>query len=164
MATKVLDNIEEKALWTITKYADDSAYKAGNPFAVEEVNGNVLLNEGINELWTLLCSSGGTKFDNSNAFLAVGDSTTSADATQSGLLGSNKFYKAVDSGSPSFGTQQKATWVATFTGSEANFQWREFSVSNGGSDSNVNLNRKVSDQGTKVTDQVWELTLEITLQ
>jgi len=36
-------------------------------------------------------------------------------------------------------------------------------VANGNSDSAVNLNRKVSSQGTKISGQIWELTLEITL-
>ena len=125
--------------------------------------GNVMLNEGINELWTLVCSSSGTLFDNSNAYLGVGDGTTAEDATQTGLVGTNKLYKAMDASYPTYGTSQKATWRATFEGSDANFDWQEFTVANGSDDSAKNLNRKVSDQGTKTSGQQWQLSLEITL-
>jgi len=127
--------------------------------------GNVLLNEGINELWTIACSaSSGTKFDNSNAYLGVGDSSTAEDAAQTGLQAvTNKFYKAMDASYPTYGTAQKATWVSTFESADANFDWRVFTVANGNSDSAINLNRKVSSQGTKVSGQQWELVFEISL-
>jgi hypothetical protein len=157
------DGSREHAVWSIRKFASEEAHKTGVCYEDKVIDGNILLNEGINQLWTILCSSGGTKFDNSNAFLAVGDDTTSENASQTGLIGTNKFYKAVDVGYPTFGTSQKATWVCTYIGTEANFGWQEFSVANGNSNSATNLNRKVSNQGTKTSGQVWELTLEITL-
>ena len=126
-------------------------------------HGNVLLNEGINELWTLVCSSSGTKFDNANAYIGVGDSSDAEDASQTGLLGSNKAYKGMDAGFPEYGTNQKATWQATFGENEANFAWNEFTVANGSDDTAVNLNRKVSAQGTKSSGQVWQVQVEISL-
>lgn len=157
-------------LWTIRKWQNcqacgmAGACKHGNPYEVQQFKQNVLLNEGINELFTILCSSGGTKFDNGNAYLAVGDSNTAASAAQTGLQAStNKLYKAMDASYPTYGTSQKATWKSTFGGSDANFAWEEFTVANGSSDSAKNLNRKTSSQGTKVSGQTWELTLEITL-
>lgn len=125
--------------------------------------GNVMLNEGINELWTLVCSSSGTKFDNANAYLGVGDGTAAEDATQTGLQGTNKAYQGMDATYPAYGTNQKATWRATFDGSTANFGWQEFTVANGSDDTAKNLNRKVSDQGSKTSGQTWQLTLEIQL-
>jgi len=163
LADMLRDHVEHNTRWTIRKFANEEEYRIGRPYEVSTFTGNVLLNEGINELWTLVCSSGGTKFDNSNAYLGVGDGTTAESAGQTGLQGANKYYKAVDSGYPTYGTDQKATWKATFGGTEANFSWQEFTVANGNSDSAVNLNRKVSDQGTKASGQVWELTLEISL-
>jgi hypothetical protein len=155
---------ESKVTWKIRKFENEVAHLADKPFDVVEIDGNIMLNEGINELWTLVCSSSGTKFDNSNAYLGVGDSSTAENATQTGLQAAvNKLYKAMDGGYPTYGTSQKATWRSTFAGGEANFGWNEFTVANGNSDSAVNLNRKVSAQGTKVSGQVWELTLEITL-
>jgi len=129
--------------------------------------GNVMLNEGINELWTLVCSSSGTEFDNTNAYLGVGDDTTAESATQDKLQAevnaTNYLYKAMDSGYPTYGSDQKATWRATFGGSDANFSWQEFTVANGSSGTAKNLNRKVSDQGTKTSGQQWQLELSITL-
>jgi len=132
-------------------------------YAKEVFRGNCLLNEGINELWTILCSAGGTKFDSGNAYLGVGDSNTAADPTQTGLQATtNKLYKAMDSGYPTYGSAQKATWRSTFGDSEANFAWNEFTVANGGSDSAKNLNRKVESKGTK-SSGTWILTLDISL-
>ncbi len=80
-------------------------------------------------------------------------------AAQTGLVGANRTYVAVDTGYPVIATP-KCTWQATFDGTTANHPWQEFAISNG----TVNLNRKVSDQGTKISGQVWTLTLEITMQ
>ena len=148
------------SLWTIRKWHGE---KIGVPDEIVKIKKNLLLNEGINQLWTILCSSGGTKFDNSNAYLGVGDSSTAAAASQTGLQAStNKLYKAMDSGFPTYGTLQKATFQSTFGESEANFAWNEFTVANGNSDSATNLNRKVESAGTK-SGGTWELTLEIEL-
>jgi hypothetical protein len=68
----------------------------------------------------------------------------------------------MDSGCPTFGTAQKATWRATFGPDEANFAWNEITVVNGPDDTAVNLNRKVQAMGTKASGTVWIATLEIT--
>jgi hypothetical protein len=121
------------------------------------------LNSGINELWTILCSSGGTKFDNTNAQLGVGDSNTAEAATQTDLQATtNKAYVGMMSGYPTYGTNQMATWKASFDANTANYAWNEFVVRNGATALKC-LNRKVSAQGTKTSGQVWELTLQITL-
>lgn len=169
--------IRAEKLWRIRRFAseeqhaegvlmlDEAAREMCGVPAITEFRGNVLLNEGINELWTIVCSAAsGTKFDNSNAYLGVGDSATAEAASQTGLqAATNKLYKAMDGGYPTFGTSQLATWRSTFGSSEANFAWEEFTVANGNSDAAVNLNRKTSSQGTKISGQVWELSLQITL-
>lgn len=148
----------------LKKFASEEAFAKGEAYEDKFVGQNLLLNEGINELWTILCSGGGTKFDNSNAYLGVGDSTTAAAAGQTGLqAATNKAYVAMDGSYPTYGTDQKATFRSTFGSAVANFGWQEFTVANGNSDSAENLNRLVSDQGTKTAGQVWQLTLEITL-
>jgi len=153
---------ESKVVWGIKKYANDEAYRKGETFEETEFEGNLMVNEDINNLWTILCSAGGTKYDNTNAYLGVGTGTTSADATDTGLETAGVFV-GMDSGYPTYGTSQKATWKATFTGAVANQAWNEFCVANGDSSGTTLLNHKISAQGTKVVDQVWELTLEITL-
>jgi len=127
-------------------------------------HGNLGLNEGINELWTLVCGTGATKFDSTNAYTGVGDSSTSENATQTGLqAATNKQYKAMDSGYPTYGSNQKATWKSTYGTGDANFTWNECTVANGNSDSAKNLNRKVQSMGTKTSAISRILTLDITL-
>jgi len=173
--TNIKEKVSYKTKWRIVRYANEEDVRLRRLYAeeealrlfgapqVSEVEGNLLLNEGINALWTILCSSGGTKFDNTNAYLGVGDSSAAESASQTGLQGTNKTYKGMDTGFPTYGTSQKATWRATFGSSDGNHGWNEFTVANGNSDSATNLNRKVSAQGTKVSGQTWQLTLEISL-
>jgi hypothetical protein len=67
----------------------------------------------------------------------------------------------MDGGFPTYGSSQLAVWKSTFLSADANNAWKEFSVRNGAS-ADKNLNRKVSDQGTKTSGQTWILTLTIT--
>lgn len=171
--------MEDRALyrthWTIRRYADDAAYRAGTPTPVvdgagqalpgeSEIEGNLLLNEGIAELWDLVIASGTpTAFSNANAYIGVGDSSTAAAASQTGLQAStNLAYAAMESGYPSR-TNQTVTWRAVFGTSVANFAWNEFTVANGNSNSGDNLNRVVSAQGTKASGQTWTVDVSITL-
>ena len=57
---------------------------------------------------------------------------------------------------------QKVTFRAVFTSAEANYAWQEFTVTNTTDDTGDNLNRKVSDQGSKAAGQTWTVDLEIT--
>lgn len=164
------EKLAYKTLWRIEKFKGDfknreEALKAGAvPFDVLEIEGNLLLNEGINELWKLACGTGGTQFSNANAYIGVGDSNTAAAASQTGLqAATNKLYKAMDATFPTYGTSQKATWRATFGTTEANFAWEEITVANGNSDAAMNLNRKVQSMGTKASGTTWVATLEITI-
>jgi len=130
---------------------------------LSEFEKNVFLNEGINAIWTLVCGGTETPFNNTNSYIGVGNSTTAENPTQTGLLGTSKYYKGMDAGYPTFGTDQKAVWRATFGGTEANFAWNEFTVANGNSDAAKNLNRKVSPQGTKQSGQTWILSITLSL-
>lgn len=153
-----------KTHWRIEKFASDEAKKQNQAFETVDIDGNLLLNEGINELLTAACGTGATKFDNANAYLGVGDSSAAESASQTGLqAATNKLYKAMNASFPTYGTSQKVTFQADFGSAEANFAWNEFTVANGSSDSAKNLNRKVSAQGTKSSGQTWRLTLDITL-
>ena len=123
--------------------------------------GNCLLYEGINELWALVAGTGATKFDNGNAYVGVGDSSTAADPAQTGLQAStNKKYNAMDTSYPTYGSSQKVTHRATFASGDANFHWQEITVANGNGDASKNLNRKVQDMGTKASGTTWVATLE----
>lgn len=157
------DTIRYKTEWKIRKYANDEAFERGEAFEEAIVEGNLLLNEGIAELWDLACGLGTpTAFSNANAYLGVGDSTTAESAAHTALqAASNKAYAAMQSSYPSR-SGQTVTWRSVFGSGVANFAWNEFSVANGNSDSAKNLNRKVSSQGTKASGQTWTLDLAIT--
>ena len=162
--------------WIVRRYADQQAFEAGTPTPVidaqtgellpeiSEVEGNMLLNEGIGELLYLACGLGTpTSFSNANAYIGVGDSTTAEAASQTDLqAASNKTYKAMAASYPSR-TAQTVTWRAVFGSADANYAWQEFSVANASSGTGKNLNRKVSNQGTKASGQTWTLDLAITL-
>ena len=163
MENRLREALRYKTEWKIEKYESEQAFKKGKAYDIVDIKGNLLLNEGINNLLTLAAGGVATPYDNTNARLGVGDSNTAEAAAQTDLqASSNKLYKAMDVSYPTYGTSQQIVFRSTFGSSEANFAWNEFSVDNGNS-ANKNLNRKVSAQGTKVSGQVWVLTLTITL-
>ena len=157
----VADKIQRKVFWTITRYKNDDDYKRNLPYHISRFKGNILLNEGIAALQNLLTGAAETAFNNANSNIGVGDSNTAEDAAQTGLQApTNKLYKAVEATYPQI-AGQVTTWRAVFTGAEANFDWREFTVASGNSDAADNLNRKVSNQGTKAAGQTWTVDLQI---
>jgi len=170
--TRIEDRAGHRTTWRIARwaseedrrvnrtYSDDEALALFGAPQLTEVEGNCLLNEGMNELWTILCSSSGTKYDNATAQCGTGTSATAADPADSSLTAG--VWKAMMASFPTYGTANKATWKSEFLSAEANQVWAEFSVRNGASADKM-MNRKVSAQGTKVSGQVWELSLEITL-
>jgi len=175
----ISENVSWRSVWTISKFSDPGGCVAqltrdGVPVeqvkkmfpdlyrGVEVIEGNLALNEGLQEVIDLACGLGTpTAFSNANARIGVGDGITSEVATQTGLVGTNKLYKAMDSGYPQR-SGQTVTFQATFGSSEANYNWREYSVANGSSDTAKNLNRKVVDKGTKVNGETWVIQVSIT--
>ena len=156
------DKIGYEPVWTLRKYENDKAYEEKTPYEVKTIEGNLLLNEGITRFLNLLIGGGGTTFANANAYIGVGDSSTAASASQTGLqAATNKLYKAMEATYPQIASQT-VTFRSVFGSSEGNFAWEEFTVANGNSDASENLNRKVSSQGTKSSGQTWTLDLTIT--
>lgn len=176
---EIVDSIHRTPVWNIHKFRDHrhrvmKAGRAGLPLrylldnfellSTLKMEGNVLLNEGINELWSLVAGTGAVKFDNGNAYLGVGDSATAADASQTGLqAATNYLYLGMDVSYPTYGSSQIATWRSTFGGAQANFHWQEITVCNTGTNAGKNLNRKVQDMGTKASGTSWVASLQITL-
>jgi hypothetical protein len=129
---------------------------------VKEVKGNVFLDEGINYIWKLAKGESGLTPFGSNSCIGVGDGTTPADPSQKGLLGTNRYYKTVDSGYPVVqGTQM--IFQATFGGSEGVFTWNEWTIANGCDDSYINVNRKVASLGTKANGYTWVFRVWLTI-
>jgi len=129
----------------------------------KRVLGNLFLEEGINLIWTAICGGSFTPFDSANAHIGVGDGTVSADYSQTGLQGTNVYYKGMDTGYPTYGSDRKATFRSTFGGDEANYTWNEWTVANGNSNDAVNLNRKVESLGTKSSGSTWIMTVELSI-
>jgi hypothetical protein len=175
----VTESVKMKSSWAISKFRDSDGVIETilrNGASIEDVvrqfpeaflgeerfEGNVALNEGLQLLINLIAGTGtGTPWNAANAYLGVGDGTTAESANQTGLQGTNKQYKAMDSGYPQR-TNQTCEWRATFGADDANFAWNEFTVANGNSDAAVNLNRKVVSKGTKSSGETWTLSLQIT--
>jgi len=162
MLEEVLARMEEgitwSSRWRIEKFKKD----ATKPYEVLEWEGNLGLQEGRGELIDIICGLGTpTKWDNTNAYLGVGNSNTAASETDTGLLGASKLYKAMLATYPQR-SNQTAEWKAEFIDGEAEFAWEEFTVCNTNSDAGVNLNRVVTSKGTKASGEVWTLSLKIT--
>lgn len=157
------DSFSYKTLWQIVKYANDQAFAEGNAYETVDIEGNLLLNEGITELLKLLIGTTATAFDNTNAYIGVGDSTTAESASQTDLqAATNKTYKVQAATYPQV-SAQTVTFQSVFASGDANYAWQEFTVSNTSSGTGKNLNRKVSNQGSKVAGQTWTVQLAITI-
>lgn len=157
--------IEEKGQavgkFIVHKFSDQEHYKRCQHYERSEFN-NVLLNEGITRLLNLLVGGGGTAYTSAASELGVGDSSAAAVATSTGLLSTaNTFYVAVSSITIA---GQAVTWRGVFSSGVGNFNWREFTIVNSTTNNaGENLNRAVSNQGTKAAGQTWTLDLQLTV-
>lgn len=105
--------------------------------------------------------AGVTAFNNANAHIGVGDSTTAHAVGQTDLqAATNKLRKAMDATYPS-GATNVLTFRSTFGTSDANFAWQEWGVFNASSGGTM-LNRKVESLGTKTNTQTWQFTVTLT--
>lgn len=140
-------------------------YQDHEPYEERVIEGNVLLREGILELWNLLTGQGSpTNYGNANAYIGVGNSSTAEADTDTGLLGASKDYQPMEATYPIIGAlaDKKTTWRSVWGAAEGNFAWEEWTVCNSNSDSGDNLNRKTDSLGTKSSGS-WQLTVEISL-
>jgi hypothetical protein len=138
-----------------------------------EIEGNLLVYGGASCQWQTLIGNGTTTagqaltyFNNAQAAIGVGDSTTAAAATQTNLVAAtNKLRKAMDATYPQHTdatTSGAASIVfrSTFATSDANFAWQEWGIFNSTTDGTGRmLNRKVESLGTKTSASTWPLTL-----
>lgn len=149
-----------KTHWKIWTYEDEEHYRNGIFSNYSEIHGNLFLNQGSNAVWTALTAGIGTLYNNTNARIGVGDSTTAAVATQTGVIGT-AFYLAMDGGFPALsGTGNSVvTFQGTAGGSVGNQAWNEFVIDNG----TTAINRVVSSQGTKVSGQIRTVQVQLSL-
>lgn len=103
-----------------------------------------------------------TFFNNANAYIGVGDSTTAFAAAQTDLqAATNKLRKAMDATFPTRAVNV-LTFKSTFVGADANFAWNEFGVFNAASAGTM-LVRKVESHGTKASGDSWSFTVSVTV-
>lgn len=101
-------------------------------------------------------------FNNANAYLGVGDSSTAFDAAHTDLqAATNKLRKGMDATYPTQ-TANVLVYKATFGSTEANFAWNEIGLFNAASGGTM-LRRKVVSLGTKANGETWVLTSTITV-
>lgn len=130
--------------WTvhtkIEKYNDDASVLRGVPDEVQEIENNMLLNQGINLLWSLVAGAPGLQpFNAANAHIGVGnndDGTVQPSATDAGLKGPLKMYMKMDDEYPKYGDNQKIVFRSTFNPGVACFNWYEWTVANGNGNHN----------------------------
>lgn len=173
-AMEIRDSLKWHCHLTIRKFHGDSTADA-DLFETVEIDGNLLMYGGASCLWQCLIGNGTgtaaqtlTFFNNGNAYLGVGDSSTAEAATQTDLqAASNKLRKAMDATYPQHtdATTSGAatiTFRSTFATSDANFAWAEWATFNGSSGGRM-LNRKVAALGTKTSAATWQLTVTISI-
>lgn len=153
----VAESAKWRPKWKIEKYD-----AGGMLYAVEEFAGNMLLDEGVTEMWNLIIGESSGYFNAGNTYIGIGNSAIEASSSQTGLQGSSKLYKIVDSTYPRINNRAFVA-RATFGPDEAAFAWNEFTLANGNSDNAVNLCRKVENHGVKASADTWVLSLSITL-
>lgn len=168
------EGVRWRCNWKLEKYRGDD-HIPENLLDVIEEEGNLLMYGGASCLWETLIGNGTgtaaqtlTYFNNGNAYIGVGDSSTAEAATQTDLqAATNKLRKAMDATYPSHtdGTTSGSatiTFRSTFATTDANFAWAEWGVFNGSSGGRM-LNRKVSSLGTKTSASSWIFTITITI-
>jgi hypothetical protein len=154
---------------TLRKFRGDSIDVA-DLLDVVEIDGNMLMLGGASALWDFLVGStaAGQPFNNANAFIGVGDSSTAEANTQTDLVATtNKVRKAMDATFPTHtdgttGTANQAVFQSTFGTADANFVWAEWGIFNAATAGRM-LNRKVSALGTKTSAATWTLALTLSL-
>ncbi len=148
------------------------------PFEVDENEGNLLTIGGASIQWQTLIGNGTatagqelTYFNNAQAAIGVGDSSTAAADTQTAIqAATNRLYKAMDATYPqhtdsdSSAGAKSIVFRSTFATTDANFAWQEWGVFNSATHNTGRmLNRKVESLGTKTSAATWVLTITLSL-
>lgn len=156
------ENLFPHGIFRIEKFhCDDQGLPTGEAFEVLEFE-NAYVNSGGALLLDLLIGAGGNAYNNANANIGVGDSSTAVAAGQTDLqAASNKLRKGMDATFPSR-SGQVVTWKATFGSSEANFVWAEIALFNANAAGTM-LSRIVQAMGTKASGTSWVATYTITV-
>ncbi len=123
---------------------------------------NLMLNEGIDIIWDLITEGNAVDYyTNALARVGVGNSSTAAMATDTGLIGGSTAFEAMEATFPLTTTAQRIDLKGSFASGVAEFAWEEFTTDNGSSP-NDNLQRLVTPKGTKSAGETWTAEIRIT--
>ncbi len=172
-----------KRMWYLVRglkppmYDYERFFAENEPYEILEHEVNLITNLGAQALWRIFVGLGTSSapsstnrasfFSSTNAYIGVGDGTTATSVNDTNLTGTNKFFKAMDSGypqAPSFdpaGSRQ-VLFMATFDTTEANFAWNEVGLANANLNTNANgilFNRARVTWGTKTSSETWAVTI-----
>lgn len=157
---------------------EDFVRLGADPFAVTEVEGNILVTAGFANLTGLLMGTVTLPVINATrGFIGVGDSATAEARTDAALVAAtNKFYQKIGSVSATTTTYTSDTisTVTTVASVDGNFAWNEWvigsttggtvtsgtSIGAGGTGGFL-FNRKVVAMGTKGSGASWAFTANI---
>lgn len=121
-----------------------------------------LTTAGRNFIATAIMNSGPpTFYDNSNAYLGVGNSSTAFSAAQTDLIGGSTDRKGMEATFPQIATNV-LTLKSSFNDDNSQFAWEEWGVFNNSTGGTM-LSRLVESLGTKGAGQTWDLTVDITV-
>jgi hypothetical protein len=121
-----------------------------------------LTTAGQNLIAAAIVGTAYTAFNNANAAIGVGDSTSAFAQAQTDLQASTNTYRqAVDATFPNI-TTNVLTFQVTFGTGVANFAWNEWGVFNNTTGGTM-LNRKQESLGTKQNTQSWQFTCTLTV-
>jgi hypothetical protein len=159
------------------KYDYERFFAENEPYEILEHDLNLVTNLGAQALWRIFVGLGTSSppsasnraafFSSSNAHIGVGNGTTPPSQSDTNLVGSNKYFKAMDSGypqAPSFdpsGSRQ-VMFMSTFGTDEANFAWNEVGLANADLNANANgilFNRSTVSWGTKTSSDTWTVAI-----
>lgn len=135
-----------------------------------EHEGNLLMTAGATNLWNGLTTAGlAAPYNNTNAALGVGDSSTAAAVGQTNLQGAvnvtDRVRKPMNASFPSVTTNQ-VQFQATFGTGDANFNWQEWGTFNNVTDASGTMLNRVAGAsllGTKSSSATWQLTVTLSL-
>lgn len=121
-----------------------------------------LTTAGRNFVAVAIMNDSATFFDNSNAYIAAGDSSTAFDVSQTDLQAvTNKLRRGMESTYPQR-TDNVLTFRSLFGTSDANWAWEEWGVFNASS-SGTMLTRLAESLGTKDSSASWLITASLTI-
>lgn len=154
--------------------AADFAALAVRPYAVSEVEDNLLTTAGLTRITSLITGAGGTALTNTTARLGTGNGAGGAaigDTDLGAVAGAaNRWYQIMDATFPTTAAGV-ITVKSTFASVDGNYAWNEWGtdiavavVASSAVVSATLLNHKTGiAQGTKTAGQVWAATGTITL-